>query len=85
MGRFANGYFDQYSDDPNGLHEAFSDIAETYIPSGQWTDEKQDQLEWAVVLIEAGEYDAFFSYLDLTYDDIQDFWDDFREAYAGSE
>lgn len=78
--RFSDEYWDrEYGDESGDVYrDAIADIVERYSPS-DFGDAEQ---EWAEILIETGEFDAFFDWMDFTYDDIVDFWEDFREMYG---
>lgn len=85
--RFSDDYFDSYDD----FHDAVGDLVSAYMPehghlpldeNGDYADpETQDQYEWAIALLEAHEFDSFFAWLDMDYEDISDFWEDYRDMY----
>lgn len=87
--RFSDDYWDNYSGD---FHDATAELVSEYLPDrgifldrdldGDFSDpEVQEHYEWAVALLEAHEFDAFFLWMDMDYDEISDFWEDYREMY----
>jgi len=86
--RFSDDYFEQFDD----FHDATKEFVQEYMPDhghlpmdseGNYSDaETQDMYEWGIALLEAHEFDAFFIWMDMDYEDIQDFWEDYRELYG---
>ncbi len=75
MGRFSADYFDG-----RGWEGSNHLLIEEYAPPA-FTD---DQIQMAEELLSAYEFNSLTEFLGLYGDDLEDFWDDFREAYGAT-
>ncbi len=89
MTRFTDGYFDRM-----GLAESYSEITQEYMPQrghlpkdadGNFRDDdKQEQYESALAALHNHKFEEFFDIMDMDKDAQDDFWDDWRDAYAAA-